>query len=394
MTTHIPRYITPHIRAALQRGKSVLLLGARQTGKTTVVMEEIKPDISYSLAQARVRQRYEQDPSLLEKELEEKISTYAQPPLIFIDEIQKIPRIMDIVQHLIDQKKALFILTGSSARKLTHGPDVNLLPGRVVVLTMTPLLYEELQFKPLLDTLLTEGTLPAIITNPDPQTRQIDLYSYVTTYLEEEIRAEALVRNVGHFSRFLEIAAGESGLLVNFTRLSQDIGVSDHTIAHYYQILEDCLITFRIDPLILSQTKRRLIRSAKYLFFDLGIRRACANEITPLPLKMSGNLFEHYIGNQLLFHALLSPIPTQIKYWRDASGLEIDFIIDQAHQYIPIEVKWSDKPQLSDARHLIKFMEENMDIKTSYIVCRTPHRYKITDKIIALPWQELARVFS
>lgn len=302
--TYLTRKIGQNIFTSLKRGKSILLLGARQTGKTTLINQQIKPKLTYSFARSATRQRYEQNPALLESEIEEQIKQFPAP-LICIDEVQKIPRIMDIAQHLIDEKKAQFILTGSSARKLKTGKDLNLLPGRVVSLTMTPLLYDEVSIsKPELEDILLYGMLPGIVLELDPIMKETDLYSYVTTYLEEEVRAESLVRNLGSFSRFLEIAAGESGKQINFTRLSQDIGIADTTIANYYQILEDCLITIRIDPIDHSTTKRRLVKSPKYLFFDMGIRRACANEGIKLSQRMLGDLFEQYIGTEFIIRVI------------------------------------------------------------------------------------------
>jgi len=390
----VKRELVKNIQQALGRGKSVLLLGPRQTGKTTLITQEIQPDISYSFARASTRQRYEQNPALLEYELEEQLKAYSKPPLIFIDEVQKIPRVMDIAQHLIDNRLAQFILTGSSARKLKTGKELNLLPGRVVALTLSPFLYNELSEKPSLNDILLYGTLPGIITETDATIRETDLYSYVTTYLEEEIRAEALVRNIGNFSRFLEIAAGEAGKQLNFTRLSQDIGISDTTVANYYQVLEDCLILLRIDPITHSQTKRRLIKSPKYLFFDLGIRRACANEGIRLPQKTLADLFEHYVGNELVYQAHLISPQIKIKYWRDTAGPEIDFILDVAHHYIPVEVKWSERPTIFDAKHIIKFMDEYAGVEQAYVICRTPQAYKITKNIMAIPWQSIAGVFN
>jgi predicted AAA+ superfamily ATPase len=285
------------------------------------------------------------------------------------------------------------MLTGSSARKLKTGKDLNLLPGRVVALTMTPLLYDEIpEPKPILESILLYGTLPGILLESNTKIKDTDLYSYVTTYLEQEIRAEAMVRNIGHFSRFLEIAAGESGKQLNFTRLSQDIGIADTTIANYYQVLEDCLITLRIDPIDSSTTKRRLIKAPKYLFFDMGVRRACANEGVKLSQKMLADLFEQYVGTELIYHGYLSSPDIKIKYWRDSAGPEIDYILDQAHEYIPIEVKWTDRPSLSDAKHIKKFIEEYA-VKKAYIICRTPYRYKIAENIIALPWQEISSIY-
>lgn len=392
---YIPRLIEKNILQALERGKSILLLGPRQTGKTTMIKHAIKPEISYSFAHANIRQRYEQNPALLESELLEQLKQFTYPPVVCIDEVQKIPRVMDIAQHLIDDKKARFILTGSSARKLRHNHEINLLPGRVVSLSMTPLLFEEMVGQePALEDILLYGTLPGIIADADDATKEEDIYSYVSTYLEQEIRAEAAVRNVASFGRFLQIAAGEAGKQINFSRLSQDIGVVDTTIANYYQILEDCLITLRIDPITDSQTKRRLIKSPKYLFFDLGIRRACANETTGLQHKIITDLFEHYVGNELVYQGQLHLPHIKVRYWRDVSGPEIDYVLDVSHQYVPIEVKWTENPRLTDAKHMIKFMHEYPSVKMSYIICRAPKRYKLADNVTVIPWQQIKDVFE
>ena len=301
---------------------------------------------------------------------------------------------MDMAQHLIDSQKAQFILSGSSARKLKTGTNLNLLPGRVVSLHMTPLLYQEFSsFNLSLEHILLYGTLPGIMNDADAQSQEIDLYSYVSTYLEDEIRAEALVRNIGSFSRFLEIAAGEAGKQLNFTRLSQDLGVADTTIANYYQILEDCMLTLRIDPISESYTKRRLVKSPKYLFFDLGVRRVCANEGTGLPKKIMADLFEHYVGNELVYQSQLRSPQIKVRYWRDTAGPEIDYVLDIAHCYTPIEVKWNDKPDMNDARHLRKFMDE-YQTDLAYIVCQSPNRYHLTQNIIVLPWQEIHTIFE
>lgn len=395
MSTYIDRKIENVIKQNLARGKSILLLGPRQTGKTTLIKNQINPDISYSFAKVSQRQRYEKDPSLLERELEEEIKAFEQPPIIFIDEVQKIPAVMDIAQSMIDDKLAQFILTGSSARKLKHGSELNLLPGRVVALSMTPLLYDELPSSNIsINDILLYGTLPGIITEESMENREVDLYSYVTTYLEEEIRAEAAVRNVGAFARFLELAAGESGKQINFTTMAQDIGISDTTIANYYQILEDCLITTRIEPITNGKTKRRLLRSPKHLFFDLGVRRAAANEGLRLPQSVLGDLFEHYVGIELLNQSYLSSPEIKLRYWRDANGPEIDFVLDIAHKYVPIEIKWSDKPNMGDAKHLIKFLDEYEEAKIAYIVSRSPKRYNLAENIKVIPWQEISLIFD
>jgi predicted AAA+ superfamily ATPase len=391
---YIYRKIAPFILSTLERGKSVLLLGARQTGKTTMINQEIMPDLSYSFVDPEIRIRYEKDPTLLAKELKAKLSTLDKPPIIFVDEIQRVPNVADIAQLLIDQNKAQFILTGSSAHKLKHGATINLLPGRVVALTMDPLHFDELpkNYREL-NNILVYGTLPFIAQENNNDNREIDLRSYVTTYLEEEIRSEALVRNIGSFSRFLELAASESGYIVNFTKLSQEVGVATTTIIDYYQILEDCMITLRIDPIIHSPSHRRLIKSPKFLFFDLGVRRACTNEGSQLSEKQLAQLFEQYIGIELI-HQTRFLIGSQLRYWRDSNGAEVDYVLEHSGKYIPIEVKWSDNPSEKDARHLQKFLAEYKNSTVGYIICRTPNAIEITENIIALPWQELKSVVA
>lgn len=386
---YIRRKIAKNILTILKRGKSILLLGARQTGKTTMIHQEIVPDIGYTFVDPEVRIRYEKDPTLLTKELKLTIKKWKKQPIIFIDEIQRVPNVTDIAQLLIDQKKAQFILTGSSAHKLKHGATVNLLPGRVVALTMDPLHYDELpdRWRNLND-ILTYGTLPFIVLDNHYDDKEMDLRSYVTTYLEDEIRAEALVRNVGNFSRFLELAASESGHIVNFTKLSQDVGVAATTIIDYYQILEDCMITLRIDPIIHSPSHRRLIKSPKYLFFDLGVRRACTNEGSHLSEKHLAHLFEQYIGIELI-HQIREISNAQLRYWRDSNGVEVDYVVETAGEYVPIEVKWTEDPNIKDARHLQKFLSEYKNSDKGYIICRTPHPVQIAENIIALPWQRL-----
>lgn len=386
---YIHRQLEKPISSTLERGKSILLLGPRQTGKTTLIKNQLHPDLSYSFIDTESRLRYEKTPHLLARELSAAIKNFKKMPIICIDEVQKIPLVMDIAQDFIDRKQAQFILTGSSARKLKHGSQVNLLPGRVVVFNMDPLNLNELPPSIELEELLIYGSLPAIIDEPDSKNKEIDLISYVSTYLEEEIRAEALVRNVGAFSRFLELAASESGNIINFTKLSQDVGVADSTIASYYQILEDCLIVQRIDPIIKSPSHRRLIKSPKYLFFDLGIRRACANEGANVSQKTLSLYFEQFIGLELIrfLHANLTH--AKLRYWRDANGPEIDFVLESHDQFVPIEVKWSTAPSDKEAKHLKKFIAEYPHIYQGIIVCRTPAAYELEGNILVLPWQNL-----
>src|SRR5579872_276288 len=179
---YIKRKLAHEIMTVLKRNKSVLLLGARRTGKTTMINKEIIPDIVYTFIDPEIRIRYERDPTLLAKELK-MLTQQKKQPIIFIDEIQRIPNVTDIAQLLIDQKKAQFILTGSSAHKLKHGTSVNLLPGRVTALTMDPFHFDELPKNwHNLENILLYGTLPFIVLESTFENRESDLRSYVTTY--------------------------------------------------------------------------------------------------------------------------------------------------------------------------------------------------------------------
>ena len=215
---YIKRLQEDRIRRTIERDKSVLLLGARQTGKTTL-MGQFKHDLLVSFVQPDVRQRYEKSPHLLKGEVESLTAAEnGKRPLVVLDEVQKVPVILDVVQDLIDREKANFILTGSSARKLRRGAQINLIPGRIVAFRMDPFSLAEVPTDDLNDRLFY-GSLPGIISVSARSDREDDLESYVTTYLEEEIRAEAAVRNLGDFARFLELAASESGGIVNLRKL-------------------------------------------------------------------------------------------------------------------------------------------------------------------------------
>ena len=393
---YLKRKIQLNVQQALSRGKSVLLLGARQTGKTTFIQKQIKPNIYYSFVQPAVRQQYEKNPSLLGGEIEAEIrQKQMKDPIVVIDEIQRVPIILDVIQDLIDRQLARFILTGSSARKLKHGANVNLLPGRVVLIHLDPLLLTEMLLPtPSLSSLLLYGSLPGIFMEISEQDKNIDLNSYVKTYLEEEIRAEALVRNVGSFAKFLFLAANESGKLINLSKLSQEIGVAHTTIATYYQILEDCLLAERIEPLTHSSTRSRLSKAPKILLFDLGVRRLCAEEGVHLPIHVMANLFEQFIGLELIRYARLQQSLTKILYWRDHAGPEVDYVIQQDSYYVPIEVKWNERPTVKDCRHLEIFLQEYKNTKEAYIVCQTPKRFLLRNNITAIPWQEIHFLFD
>lgn len=385
----INRTILSAIKATLKRGKSVLLLGPRQVGKTTL-LTDLPIDRTISLARPIIRQQYEQNVEIFSQEIEALADKLGKKPLIAVDEIQKVPELMDATQDLIDRKIAQFILTGSSARKLKKQQQLNWLPGRVIYFHLDPLTINELP-KPYqkIEEILIYGSLPGIVTESNNESREHDLDSYVIVYLEEEVRQEALTRQLGDFAKFLQLAAAESGQLANFNNISKDVGVAQTTIASYYQILEDCLIAERIEPFTKEgATRKRLVKSRKYLFFDLGVRRIAAREGTRPSNAAMGYLFEQFIGLELLHLARSQAKRITLNFWRDLEGREVDWILSYENKILPIEVKWTDKPTIQDARHLKTFLND-YNVKNGYIICRCNKPRKLDDQITAIPWQEI-----
>lgn len=391
---HAKRHLTKLLLASLERGKSILLLGPRQTGKTTLITEQITCDIMINLMSESTRIRYEKDPALLEKEILGYKQTHpkAKNIIVFIDEIQKIPSLLNTAQVLIDQHIAQFIFTGSSARKLRKNSEINLLPGRVTALRLDPLMISEIDKSISLDNLLLYGTLPPILNTYKKTDKEEELQSYVTTYLQEEIRAEAIVKQLGTFARFLELAASKSGQIINSSKLSQEIGIAQTTIASYFQILEDCLIIHRIDAYTKNSLRKKLTKSPKYIFFDLGIRRACAVEgITPTSTT-KGLLFEQFVGLELIKELRFLTQKWALKFWRDPNGPEVDFVLEGADRLIPIEVKLTDNPNATDIRHLTTFLKEYPQATQGYVICQCPAPLLLAPNILAVNWKDLAKL--
>jgi uncharacterized protein len=390
---YIQRTIQTALAAALARGKSVVLLGPRQTGKTTL-LQRLGPDVSLNLLRPELRQRYERNPGLLGAELEARPAKSARPlPLVAVDEVQRVPELVNVAQDLIDRRVAQFILTGSSARKLRRGRDTNWLPGRLIPFRLDPLTLDE-HTPPAVEERLLDGALPGIVLTPDAASREQDLRAYATLYLEEEVRAEALVRNLGQFSRFLQLAALESGGITHFRGLAQELGLAHTTVAGYYEILEDCLVAERVEPLTTSRTRKKLTRSPRFLFFDLGLRRAVAEEGRRLPPSVLGLLFEQFVGLELLRSARRASPSCALRFWRDPDGPEVDWVLATEDRLLPIETKWTETPREADARHLRLFLSEYKNAPRALVICRTPQRFKLGQNILALPWQQTARVIE
>ncbi|MEN0060418.1 MAG: AAA family ATPase, partial [Bdellovibrio sp.] len=362
------RAIKAELDRALKRGKSVLILGPRQVGKTTLLEEE-KYDISISLLIEKNRLKYERDPDLLIKEIEAHPKA-GKGLCVFVDEVQLVPKLLNASQYIIDKKRAQMIFTGSSARKLRKTADLNLLPGRLVLLKMDGLSRIEHKHENIED-LLIYGELPGIMTVKLKKDRELDLESYVLTYLEEEIRKEAATKNLPAFYRFLELAALESGRIVSFRKIAAEVGIGHTTISAYYEVLEDSFIVSRIDPFTTSSTRKKLTKSSRYLFFDLGVRRVAAKEGAQLGKPRLGELFEQYVGLELLKLLKLRHERADLSFWRDPDGPEIDWLIKGRDILVPIEVKYREKVEKSDCRHLETFLKEYEEATHGYVICLT-----------------------
>lgn len=383
------RAIKSKIEQTLSFGKSVLIFGARQTGKTTL-SKQFQLDYSISLLRPALRNQYTRYPDQLIQELEALAKKLLKPPLVLIDEIQKVPALLDVVQYLIDEKIAQFILTGSSARKLRQRSELNLLPGRVVVYHMDPLTVRECPENWLtFENLLYDGSLPGIMNASSSQERDETLESYALVYLEEEIRAEALVRNVDSFIHFLELAARESGQITNYSKLSQQLGISHMTVKTYYQILIDSLVAYRVSPYIVSSSRSRLTKASKIIFFDLGVRRLCAKEGKLQPLEAQGRLLEQWVGLELFRYKHVSKDKMNILFWRDNSGVEVDYVVEKENALIPIEVKLTSSPKLNDIRHLKTFLQEYSNAHQGFLICNCEMPMLLADNITALPWRKV-----
>ncbi|MFH1309973.1 MAG: ATP-binding protein [Candidatus Omnitrophota bacterium] len=397
------RYLDKTITALIKRRYSCLILGPRQAGKTTLVngcLRDVNNAAEYLLQNPSLRIELERDPSRLMNQ----VRALKNNPYVFIDEAQKVPALFDVVQVLIDNKNAQFILTGSSARKLKrHG--VNLLPGRIKLYHLTPLLWGELglikgstideilvdninQNVPYsFDNALVYGTLPGIVTLPR-EDREDFLRAYAEIYLEEEIRAEALSRKIGAFSRFLELAAVESGTSPNLHKLSNESGVSQPTVKEFYNILEDTLVVERVEP-YLKNARKRILSSSRYYFFDLGVRNVLARfPLTPDLINIEkGVLFEHTVMLEIIRRITVLNKNYKVCYWRTSSGAEVDCVIDMGHSVIPIEIKSSSFIAQSELKGLKNFLNDyKKRAKHGYVITMGGKKELLAENITAIPW--------
>ena len=376
------RTLEPFILKQLKLGKSLLLLGPRQVGKTTLC-KKLKFDYEINLATISEKNKYEKDPELLEK----FVGNQKKQLLIYIDEIQKVPQLLNSIQVLIDEKKAQFILTGSSSRKIKQQTDINLAPGRLINLRLDPFSFEECPQN--LEDILEFGQLPRIAYEKDLDQKELELRSYVENYVEEEIRKETRLRSIAPFSRFLELAALQSGKISNFSEISKEIGPTIATIQSYYQILEDTLIVQRVDPYLKNPSRKKLTKSSRYLFFDMGVRRITAEEGRKLTPDRKGDLFEHWVGNEIIKFIHSSIKKPKLYFWRDPDGPEVDWLLEYNNHLLPIEVKLNSNPKNQSTKHLKVFMSEYKNAKKALVVCTTSQNFNLDKNVQAISYKNI-----
>jgi len=364
----------------LPTGQSAFLWGPRKTGKSTLLKQKFKNSIVYDFLRTDLFFDFSKRPSLLREQLLAKGEKALKYPII-LDEVQKIPQILDEVHWLIENKGLSFILCGSSARKLKRG-SANLLGGRAWRYELFPLVSKELKYVNLLK-ILNQGLIP---NHYFQNQYQRSLQAYSQDYLKEEVFAEGLVRNIPAFSRFFESMAYSHGELVNYSNISRDCGVNSKTVREYYQILVDTLIGYLIEPYKKKQNRQVITKSPKFYLFDTGVAGAIMKrQIIEEKGAEFGKAFEHFILLEIMAYNSYSALKFEISFWRTKTGHEVDFILGSAE--VAIEVKGTDRVDNKDIRS-IKLFSNDFSPKKSIIVCNERVERKI-DSILIMPFRKL-----
>jgi predicted AAA+ superfamily ATPase len=371
------------LKLDLPHKQSAFLWGARQEGKSTFLREHFPNSYVIDMLQSDVMLEFSKNPHLLREQilaLTEEILAYP----IIIDEVQKVPALLDEIHWLIENTSAYFILCGSSARKLKHGA-ANLLGGRAWRFEFFPLVSAEIPQFDLLKA-LNNGMLPKIY--PQANARRF-LHAYVTDYLKEEIQSEGLVQNLPVFARFLDSLAFTNGQLTNYTNIARDCGIDAKTVKAYYQILVDTLIGYYVEPYNKKVGRDILTSVPKFYLFDVGVAGFIAKrQIAELKGAEAGAAFEHFILLELMAYRSLYEQDFSIRYWRTKTGLEVDFILGEAE--VAIEVKISQHVDGSELTGLSAFIEEHQPKRAIVVSLDKKPRRLIRQgaKIEIWPYQE------
>jgi len=370
---NIKRYID---LAKVLEKKSVILFGPRQTGKSWLIRNTLQNHQVYNLLHNETFLKFSHAPERLRQEYAGS-GPGKRDQLIIIDEIQRVPLLLNEVHSMIEEYGVRFLLTGSSARKL-YRSGVNLLGGRAYIRHLHPFSFCELKDNFELERAINYGLLPSVYLSDTPEE---DLKSYIGLYLKAEIANEGLTRNIPAFSRFLIVAALCNGKIINYTKIANDAQVARSTVQEYFAILKDTLIASEL-PVWDKSQKRKAIGTNKFYFFDAGVARVLQDRsLIRANSPEFGEAFEAYIFHELKTFADYHQID-KLHYWRSTSGFEVDFILNDS---IAIEVKASKNLSDQDLKGLRALREENK-LKNYIVVCREEQR-RVVDNIVIIPWQ-------
>ncbi|MGK5084533.1 AAA family ATPase [Bdellovibrionota bacterium FG-1] len=382
MTSRLSSTIQRRCPLDFDEARALVIFGPSKTGKTTLLAQRFPRALRYDLLMSDVRAKLRINPALLRQEVQARA-----PKLVILDEIQKVPELLDEVHWLIENTDTRFILCGSSPRKLKRGA-ANLLGGRALRTDLFPLVSAEIkEFD--LNKALNSGLIPQHYLSKNPDRF---LKAYVEQYLQEEIIEESQIRKLQSFYRFLETAALMNGELLNYAKVGADCGVSPKTVREYYQILEDTLIGFRLNPWIKIKT-RKLIETEKFYLFDTGVVRHLKG-LPPLPPKTRefGNLFETFLIHEVRAYLAYTHSNLKLSYWRTTSDFEVDLIV--GNMQLAIEFKSTSRVSADELRDLRAINQEHPSVQ-KLLVCQIPHPRQLEDGILCLPYQDfLQRLWS
>jgi uncharacterized protein len=367
---------------ALAAARSFFLLGPRQTGKSTLLRASFPDALFLDLLDAQTFRSLAASPALIGDRAR---ALKGRRRVVIVDEIQKLPELLDEIHRLMELDKGLrFILTGSSARKLrTRGR--NLLGGRAGLVRMHPIVFPELGTvspRRAWFELLRWGGLPSVL---DSETPKEDLQAYVGLYLQEEIRAEGLARSVPNFTRFLETAAMMNGEILNFTKIGNDAQLPPRTVRDYFQILQDTLIGDLLPPFQRTRT-RKAVTTEKFYFFDVGVTNALVERWAVSPRTPEyGRVLEHLVEREVRASIDYLRSDRRLFFWRSLSRIEVDFVVAEGQKpVVAIEVKASRSVSAQDLKGLRAFGEDWPKVR-KIVVSLEPHPRTTEDRIEILP---------
>jgi predicted AAA+ superfamily ATPase len=351
--------------------QSYFLFGPRGTGKSTWVRLHYPEALYIDLLAPDAFRRYQATPEYLSQLL----SARRDAKTVIIDEIQKVPQLLDVVHQLIETYPDVqFILTGSSARKLKRG-GVDLLAGRALSKALHPFMAMELGDRFSLETALTRGMVPLVLDARQPAET---LESYIGLYLKEEVQNEGLVRRVGDFGRFIEAASFSQGAQLNVSDVARDCQVQRKAAEAYFDILEDLLLAFQL-PVFARRARRQLQAHPKFYFFDTGVFRAI-RPAGPLdaPAEIDGAALEGLVAQHLRSWCAYRQVPCDLYFWRTRAGLEVDFVLYGRDTFSAIEVKNTAVIRSRMLNGLVAFKEEYPEAQTCFLY-RGQDRVRIKD---------------